>query len=167
MGSGGARVGAGRKPKQRLEFAVVEGGAVKDDAVPSLPPEDLPLAGREFWQQWAGLAMDAGTLTGRTVPGFRWLCETYAEMRANQQQIEQDGRTYVKVTVDGSGQEHQELKAHPLTNALNKLRKDVEGGMARFCLTAMGKPIAARGKSPAEQRKAALRAQFFGGAARG
>lgn len=169
MPRGGARIGAGRKPKPQSENVIEgtfdggQGSFTEPVPVSLIPPEDLPLGGREFWHQWASLAIEAGTLTPRTVPGFRWLCETYAEMRANEQTIERDGRTYIKCTVDGSGQEHQELKAHPLTTTLNRLRKDVDSGMARFCLTAFGKPVPRTVKSKADQQKANLRTKFFGG----
>jgi hypothetical protein len=159
MPRGGSRVGSGRKPKPgktpaMVPFVSLQGGKVAQGAsngseVSLIAPEDLPLVGREFWHQYAGLAIESATLTPRTIPGFRWLCETYAEMRANEATIQTDGRTYIKCTVDGAGNEHQELKAHPLTTTLNKLRKDVDQGMARFCLTAFGKPAAGAVKKAA------------------
>ena len=114
-----------------------------------IAPEDLPLLGREFWHRYAALAVEAGTLTPRTIPGFRWLCETYTEMREIEALIKEQGRTFIKCTIDGAGNEHQELKKHPHTTDLNKLRKDVDQGMARFCLTAFGKPAGGAVKKPA------------------
>lgn len=145
-----------------MAFVPLEGGKSGQEGgnaaeVSLIAPEELPLMAREFWHANAALAIEAGTLTPRTIPGFRWLCETYAEMRANEDTIRRDGRTYIKCTVDGAGNEHQELKAHPLTSATNRLRKDVDAGMARFCLTAFGKPAAgAVKKKPAANPWAAV-----------
>lgn len=107
-----------------------------------MPPEDLPAEQRDFWHRYAGLAIEKRTLTAHTVGAFRLLCEMDAEKQATKATIEQDGRTFMKVTVDGSGQEHQELKAHPLTGAYGRLAKAVEALMARFGLAPFGKPEA-------------------------
>jgi hypothetical protein len=108
--------------------------------VPVLPPEDLPSEQRSFWQEYAWRAVEKGTLTVHTVGAFRLLCEMDAERRATKATIDQDGRTYLKVVVDGSGQEHQELKAHPLTASYSRLAKDVRTGLQSFGLAPFGKP---------------------------
>src|SRR5689334_7749056 len=112
MGRGGARVGAGRKPTKPRPFKPVtfEGGREPStDGVSAIPPADLPVDQRDFWHRYAGLAIEKRTLTIHTVAGFRLLCRQDAEMRALTETIERDGRTFIKVTVDGAGQEHQEL----------------------------------------------------------
>jgi len=149
MPKGGARVGAGRKPKLRIAKAqdvspfvpaVHPGGKEPDGAVSAIPPEDVPAEQREFWHRYAGLAIEKQTLTAHTVAAFRLLCETDAEKRATKATIDRDGRTYIKVTVDGAGQEHRELRAHPLTSAYGRLAKACEALMARFGLAPFGKP---------------------------
>lgn len=94
---------------------------------------------RGFWHSYAGLATEKRTLTAHTVAAFRLLCELDAEKRATKKTIDDDGRTFMKVTVDGAGVEHQELKAHPLTGAYGRLAKAVEALMARFGLAPFGK----------------------------
>lgn len=146
MPRGGARVGAGRKPKQPRAnvtpiapaLTVVQGGQA--DALSAIAPADLPTEQRAIWQAWAPRALEQGTLTPQTEAAFRLLCELEAEKQANRTQIDKDGRTYVKVTVDGAGQEHQELKAHPLTGPYHRLAKQVEALMGRFMLAPFGKP---------------------------
>lgn len=147
MPRGGARIGAGRKPKRQVaevapfQPVVVDGGRV-EEINPNRPPDDLITQAHDFWLRYAAQAVEARTLTPRTVASFRLLCELDAEMRATKATIEKDGRTYVKVTVDGAGQEHEELKAHPLTGAYRQLAQRVEMLMARFGLAPFGKPLA-------------------------
>src|SRR5687768_7149016 len=116
MSWGGARVGSGQKPKGMV--AMRSRQAAPDDVelepVSAEPPEDLPEDQRAFWTRCAPRALAQGTLTPRTVEAFRLLCEMDVERRETKATIDRDGRTFLKVTVDGAGQEHQELKAHPL-----------------------------------------------------
>lgn len=154
MPRGGSRVGSGRKPKEALSFKptvetfrpeLIDGG--KADGIGL--PDDLPADQRQFWQQYAALAIEKRTLTKHTVPAFRLLCELDAEQRVVKKTIDHDGRTFMKVTVDGSGQEHQELKAHPLKADYAKLAKQVETLMARFSLAPFGKPTEGAGRKTA------------------
>lgn len=161
MPAGGARVGSGRKPtKPRVVRAtengrrvfggtILPGGREPDGDVSAIPPADLPPEQRDFWHCYAGLAIEKRTLTSHTVAAFRLLCELDAEKREVKATIDRDGRTFIKVTVDGSGQEHQELKAHPLTSAYGRTAKAVETLMARFGLAPFGKaePIIAKAKA--------------------
>ena len=155
MGRGGARVGAGRKPSkfrtQRVfvrpndapaALAAVETMTPRSrvsDEVSAIPPEDLPAEQRDFWHRYAAMAIEKRTLTVHTVAAFLLLCELDAEKRATKAAMDADGRTFLKVTVDGAGVEHQELKAHPLTGAYGRLAKAVEALMARFGLAPFGK----------------------------
>lgn len=149
MSWGGSRVGAGKKPKGERPLRVrgprpalvpMDGGRADDDApVSSLPPEDLPADERAFWQRNAPRAMAQLTLTERTVEAFRMLCELDAERRATKLTIDREGRTFLKVTVDGAGVEHQELKAHPMVGRYDRLSKQVENLMGRFKLAPFGK----------------------------
>lgn len=152
MPRGGARTGAGRKPQrprvQTFTPAVHQGGRA-DAAVSLIPPEDLPTDEREFWHRYAPNAIEKGTLTPNTLAGFRLLCEMDAEKRKTRAKMDEDGRTFLKVTVDGAGVEHQELKAHPLTSTYGRLAKAVEALMARFGLAPFGKAEPAARTKPA------------------
>lgn len=139
-GHGGRRVGAGSKPRNVASFVSVDGGRAGD--VSPTAPDDLPEEHRAFWNAYAQTAIDARTLTAQTVAAFRLLCELDAEKRETKATIDRDGRTYIKVVVDGAGNEHQELKSHPLKADYSKLAKQVEGLMGRFGLAPFGKPVA-------------------------
>jgi phage terminase small subunit len=150
-------VGAGRKPKAKTSRPVAdtptnlvafEGGKATpaDGNLSAIPPADLPADHRDFWHRYAGQAITARTLTERTVAAFRLLCELDAELRVAKVVIEHDGRTYIKVTIDGAGQEHQELKAHPLTGSYRQLAQRVEALLARFGLAPFGKPVESAAK---------------------
>jgi phage terminase small subunit len=144
MPRGGARVGSGRKPKdgKAIPFApaAVDGGRAEE--ISPVPPADLPMEQQDFWRTYAKPAIEARTLTSQTVGAFRLLCELDAEKQATKATIDRDGRTYIKAWTDSSGQEHQELKAHPLTSAYRQLAQRVEALMGRFGLAPFGKPVA-------------------------
>jgi hypothetical protein len=163
MGRGGARVGAGRKPKTPLEFPVIDGGKSDAGLIHAEPPDDVPESHKKAWRLNAPLAIQRGTLTPQTGPQFRALCRIEAELSATDATIEADGRTFVKVTVDGAGQEHQELKAHPLLSHYRALLKQQQSLLKDFMLGPFGKPIAvAPSRSKLETQKATARARFFG-----
>jgi phage terminase small subunit len=138
MPRGGARVGSGPKPK-RFTPAVIDGG--RSEAMSPRPPSDLPEDQRAFWRTYAPAAIEAHTLTPQTVGAFWLLCELDAEKRAQKATIDRDGRTYEKAWTDSSGQEHVELKAHPLTTSYRQLAQRVESLMGRFGLAPFGKPV--------------------------
>lgn len=142
MPRGGARVGSGPKTGKPKAFAptVIDGGRAGD--VPSRAPEDLPASQHAFWNTYAPAAIAAQTLTDQTVGAFRLLCELDDEKRQTKETIDRDGRTFIKCTVDGAGNEHQELKAHPLTGSYRQLAQRVETMMGRFGLAPFGKPVA-------------------------
>ncbi len=150
MSWGGTRSGAGRKPKgdrplrarrnvARPVFMTVDGGKVDEETISVAPPEDLPAEQTAFWRRNAPRAIAQGTLTPRTIEAFRLLCELERERTETKKTIDRDGRTFIKVTIDGSGQEHQELKAHPLKGDYARLSKQVENLMGRFRLAPFGK----------------------------
>lgn len=131
---GGARVGAGRKPKRSRVVAFPTAGSVP-------APDDLTPEQATAWAQWAPLAQQMGTLTAQTTPAFRLLCESHALYVRYLAVIREDGETFLKVTVDGAGQEHRELKAHPLIGKAQTLAYRVEQLLARFSLAPTGRPI--------------------------
>lgn len=138
-GWGGARVGAGAKPKPKPDrpaspFAVHTGGrpdsaqALARDvqpppAVPSElfePPADLSEGQQEFWRQYAPLAVERKTLTPATVPAFRLLCELHAKKDLVGTMVDKGALGGLRVFM--------------------QLAKQVETLMARFCLAPFGKP---------------------------
>jgi hypothetical protein len=148
MPRGGARVGSGRKPKAAnkpvvpavpTNLVAIDGGRAGE--LSATPPADLPTEQHDFWKSYAALAIEAGTLTPQTAGSFRLLCELDAEKTATKATLDKDGRTYIKVSVDGAGVEHDELKAHPLTGSYRQLAQRVEALMARFLLAPFGKPV--------------------------
>lgn len=151
MPRGGARTGSGRKPKEArrprrpLNVVAIDGGRAGEETVSGIPPKDLPADQQEFWRRNAPRAMAAGTLVPQSLEAFLLLCELDAEKRATKATLDKDGRTYLDVTVDGSGQEHSSLKAHPLTTSYRQLAQRVEALLARFGLAPFGKPIAGSG----------------------
>lgn len=126
-GWGGARVGAGKKPRSR-PFSIVGG---KDEQKPptppqgpqdlSVPPDDLPAAQQQFWRECAPLAIERLTLTDATVPAFRLLCELHAK------------KVLVGTMVDKGALGGMRI--------FLQLSKHVETLMARFCLAPFGKPL--------------------------
>ena len=155
---GGARIGAGRKPKVP-KLAVIR-ASVEDWAVSVIAPEDLPVEQQALWAEYTPLAIEVRTLTKHTQPSFRLLCALEAERMAVGKILDEDGRTYLKAWVDSSGQEHEELKAHPLKSDYAKLFKLVEMLMARFCLAPFGKPTAVQPHDATQDKKKHER--FFG-----
>lgn len=128
-------MGSGPKPRQPFAPEAIDGGK----SPLAEPPVDLPEPQRAFWRQWARHAVEAGTLNDRTSAGWRLLCNLEARMRRYEEQLERDGDTFEKVVIDGSGQEHRELKAHPLVAKHLALANKVDGLMSKFRLTAFGK----------------------------
>jgi hypothetical protein len=136
MGRGGARVGAGRK-RQIRPFAVVPraDGAGSEADVGLIPPSDLGLAERAFWQSYAPDAIAARTLTRRTIASWRLLCSVSARkdktarlLEKAEELTESDGKTYLASLVT-------------LSRVYALLTMRVESLMARFGLAPMGKPI--------------------------
>lgn len=148
--SGGARVGAGRKPLNP-GLRVLHGGrrkngeaptAVRVPAVVAVPmPDGLTEEERAVWALEAPHAIQARTLTPGTAAEFADFCRTVVRERLMWRQVERDGWTHLKVTVDGSGQEHQELKAHPLISRATTLTARVEQKRVKFKLAPIGKEM--------------------------
>ncbi len=147
MPRGGARVGAGRKPaavRQNVVPFTVTAKAGQSELLRA--PGYLTERERGLWDAWAPLALERGTLSDHHVPAFALLCRLQAEMLETGETIARDGRTQLRVTIDGAGQEHQELKAHPLKPDYRQLAQRVESLLARFCLAPFGKVTPDAGK---------------------
>jgi hypothetical protein len=131
-GWGGARVGAGKKPKAKT-FAVLQGDFTQGSDVSGdllVPPRDLPKEQHDFWRTHAPLAIERNTLTIATTPAFRLLCELDAK------------KTLVGKMVDKG--------ALGGLRVFMQLSKQVEGLMARFCLAPFGKPVKSEKPKKAE-----------------
>lgn len=102
------------------------------------------------------------TLNEDTKDAFRDLCELIVWRRRLLAQIERDGLTYTKVSVDGAGVEHTELKKHPLLGEYRGLMQRVEAGRLRFRLAPNGKALTVKAQekeqSALEKLQATIRA---------
>lgn len=161
-GSGGMRVGAGRKRKTDAEHAL-SGWAGKrstsdqkaadrraSTALPILPPPvDLDEASRGVWLQLAPHAAAQRTLTDAEAFAFRDLCEAIVWRRRILRQIEEDGLTFesrhVETQTAGGDREEviesREIKKHPLLPDHRGWQQRVEAGLLRFKLSPMGKEV--------------------------
>jgi hypothetical protein len=147
-GSGGARPGTGPKPKA-AHTAHVHGSRRQRGAKPvEVPPitlipapSDLTEAQLAVWNELAPQACAERTLVASTIRAFRDLCEAIVLKQSMAAAIEANGLTYLKVTIDGAGQEHTEQKANPLLSQHRGMMQRVETGMLRFRLSPMGKEI--------------------------
>lgn len=124
-GSGGARAGSGRKPKDAatrwLEGSARTKAAAKS-AVPVIEefdaPDDLTRDERLVWLDLAPHAFVARTLTRASAFAFKLLCRNIVLERALSQDAEERGRANHRGIIQ---------------------RIDAE--LARFCLSPMGKPL--------------------------
>jgi hypothetical protein len=123
-----------------VPFRPIDGGRAEE--VSRRAPEDWPDESRKFWETYAPAAIEAGTLTTQTLASWCLLCEVDARRRKLLKQIEEQGETYLKCWVDASGQEHEELKKHPLSSEYRGLAQRAEALMAKFSLAPFGKPVA-------------------------
>lgn len=152
FGSGGKRVGAGRKSKTKAErkltgarsrTAAKDAGAGAGAAVPM--PKDLLPSQAAVWRELAPHATSAGTLIPATVWAFRDLCEAIVLRRQMAAQLELDGLMVNVVKVDEETGDRYSLgdpKAHPLITHERGMRVRVEAGMLRFNIAPMGKSVA-------------------------
>lgn len=153
-GSGGQRVGAGRKSKdsrahflggnagRRTKVTSAKDVALAEVSAPAVDaPVDLSSAELAIWNDLAPHATAAKTLVPQTIGAFRDLCEAIVLKREMIAQVKLDGMTYLKVSVDGAGVEHNEIKAHPLISQHRGMMQRVEAGRARFKLSPIGKEM--------------------------
>lgn len=99
------------------------------------PPAELVGAGAEFWRLWAGHAITERTLSPATAAGFRELCEQAALTAAIHAKIQ-------KLKPDNK-------KADPYLKTYIKLSQRLDASLARFKLTAFGKPAVSDKPKPA------------------
>jgi hypothetical protein len=143
MARGGARVGAGRKPKEKRTLTLVNSRRDPTPAPPrppadvddelALPPTDLTPAERDVWRVWAPLALEAQTLTPATAVGFRELCTVAVLTHAIAESIE--------LARAPGKKDEQRYAIGDALKLYTKYAQRLDGLLARFKLTAFGKPV--------------------------
>lgn len=124
---GGPRVGTGPKVIGMIEPQTVDMFALDDGTHPLLePPEDISESAKGAWRVYARFAIEQVTLTDATVAGFRQFCQQWAYLAELDAEIQKMGA--------GT----KEAAAH-MRLYLN-LAQRLDSSMARFKLTACGKP---------------------------
>lgn len=132
MPRGGARTGAGRPRKDSNVVGFPGGASIGGNAAPPAPPSDetralgeppadLPELQQAHWRSLAPLAIEQRTLVPATVPGFRELCQLLAFKEELASRVAKFGSEAA-------------LKHY------TKLSPRVDAALARFKLTAFGKP---------------------------
>lgn len=149
MAKGGARPGSGPKPQEKRNLLGFPAAVRPADAaaIASLtePPADLsdaPPAGelttmtaKAAWRLYAPLAIEQGTLVPNTVPGFRELVQQFVmkeDAAARLMRFGSEGK---------SGRER--------ARSFAQLAQRLDASLARFKLTAFGKPADSSKKSSA------------------
>jgi phage terminase small subunit len=113
-------------------------------------PDTLPAEVAAVWAELAPHATKAGTLVGSTGTSFRRLCQAVVMHGKMTAQIERDGLTYLKVTIDGSGQEHTEVKAHPLISKAQAMDNAIRAWFKDFGINPFGKPLTDPAQQPVD-----------------
>jgi len=145
MPKGGRRIGAGRKPgpawhgrgvvlgldgtrKEHRYRGVELPPAVSGEEREGLlkAPAGLSVGARACWEGWAEQAIAERTLTPATAAGFGQMCERWAYVATIAARIE---------TLGAGTQE-----AVPYLSIYDRMAQKLEGSLARFKLTAFGKP---------------------------
>ncbi len=154
MPAGGRRPGAGRKPGAAWGGRKVLGHdgqlkpirqrgeplppAISQEAQGSLlsAPYWLPEGARGYWERWAPHAIEARTLTPATAAGFTEVCQRadYVTKLANR--------------IGTLGADTQE--AIPYLAIYDRMSQRMETSLARFMLTAFGKPATSDKPAAAE-----------------
>ena len=145
-GSGGRRIGAGRKRKDNV-VAFTHGsrqraGQAQEAPVvpgdPVDPPADITPEQLAVWELHAPDAIRAGTLTKQTARSFVHLvCASEVIYNRIMATLEADGWTYQKRTELGS-----EPKTHPAQNRLEYWYRRIVDGHHEFKLAPFGRTVA-------------------------
>jgi hypothetical protein len=143
--SGGHRSGAGGKLSEARILGLI-GPKAQDAPEPAslvevACPADCSPEVAAVWAELAEHARKNRTLVASTATAFRRMCEAIVRHAKMQAQIDQDGLTYLKVTIDGAGQEHTEVKAHPLISRASTLENAIRSWMKDFAIHPFGKPV--------------------------
>lgn len=151
MARGGARVGAGRKPKKGKGKVLGMPGvtppaagagrsAPKPDRKLVTPPRHLSEEEREVWKRLAPLAIKTGMLTPETAPGLEYLCTVTVTFEELRKTLKDEGWQIILYQTDEEGHRFPlEQKRHPLWPQLQAFAVRREQALARFGLLANGK----------------------------
>ncbi len=138
-GSGGARIGAGRKSKSQAQAALhgsrdrrTQAARPSTPATPVTMPRGLSADERAVWKACSRHALESLTLTPATAGAFADFCRAVALRDQLRKRLDDDGWTYLK---------DAEPKKHPLFSEYRAWQQRVEAAQARFRLTAFGKEI--------------------------
>lgn len=152
MAKGGARVGAGRKPKDKGKLLGMPGvthaaPATPEDAAARAqllePSPVLPEDEQEVYRRLAPLALQNGMLTAETVPGLEHLAEVCVTYRRLRKILDDEGWQITLYETDEQGHKFPlEQKRHPLWPQLQAFAIRREQGLRSFGLLANGKPLA-------------------------
>lgn len=145
IGSGGRRVGAGRKRKDQAakvlhgtaslhERNAVAGGSSSAAAPIEVvyPPADLAADELRVWNEYAPHAQASRTLTTSTAGAFRKMCEVIVDVEEMRRQIKADGLTVS--TAKGP-------KAHPLLTQMRGLQQRMATYMKDFMIAPIGRSL--------------------------
>lgn len=156
IGSGG-NVTAGRKPKD-ASLHRLQGTRSRQPVVTAahgvVAGAEMPVGLRgeavTVWAELAPLAVQARTLTPITARALGDLCVAIVTRDAMAAKIAEDGLTFQKISVDGAGVEHVEIKAHPLISQHRGQMQRVEAGLVRFRLSPIGKELTGPDDAPVD-----------------
>ena len=127
-----------KEQKEKQDFPI-------PDKVPSRPQILADPLSKKYWNKYVELYR----VTDADVSPFTYLCELVAEIDELKSVLKEEGRFFLKVTVDGAGVEHQEKKSHPAFTQLIKLRQEKRILEKEFRIRALcGSP---KNKSPLEE----------------
>jgi hypothetical protein len=145
MGKGGARPGSGRKPGSkngivlahvsRAAMALPPALSVEEASSLLVAPSDLPAGAQACWTAHAAHALAERTLTPATAGGFRQFCEQWAFLADLSSRIQVLGAAT--------------KEADPYLKMYVRLSQRVDASLARFKLTAFGKPAVSEKPKPA------------------
>lgn len=181
-GSGGRRIGAGRKPKTAREhwltgdagkrgLALVErpadAGAPKGQRrrgkKPQRPappvigaagevPPELTDVERVLWERWAPRAKAIGTLSEDTTPGFVVLCQTAADAQVCRAEIYSRGIVSVRTVMQETGNDDEAMEAVTVELRAHPLWPQYRGLKTRLEMLMARYGIASMGKLPSAEK---------------
>jgi hypothetical protein len=156
-GSGGARAGAGQKPKTRTRRGGRDipglravpgsrGGRSEAPLVPEPPAEEIQPPDRltpkelEYWHELGPHAIEAGTLVPATVAPFVLLCKCLVMVDEMHATMLNEGLTVIKFVITEEGSQ-EEKKVHPLLSPYRNMVQRIESLAVKYKVCALGKPM--------------------------
>jgi hypothetical protein len=121
-------------PERRVDAEQPAAPSIGDDGELAIAPADLTAAEKAVWCAYAPLAIEQQTLTPATAVGFRELCTQYV---------------MTHVIADAINAPTNEVSVFARADYLKlytKYAQRLDATLARFKLTAFGKPVDGAGK---------------------